>query len=174
MRVFKKRMAFAAVIVLLLLSIGTSYYNYAEGWSPVDSFYFSTMTLTTIGYGDLAPTSDGAKIFTSFYAIFGIGVMLYILSSVIGVLVFRQERHFSKAFSKLGRFGMHKAHIKDIEKKLRGESKKEMSHMKKEIEKTSEKEIRELHKDFEKEKKQDIRKIEKKIKKIASGKKGSG
>ena len=52
------------MLIVILLSIGTVYYNYAEGWSYVDSFYFSTMTLTTIGYGDIAPTSDGAKIYT--------------------------------------------------------------------------------------------------------------
>ena len=84
MRNFRKRIIFAFVLVVLLLAIGTVYYNVAEGWSYVDSFYFSTMTLTTIGFGDLTPTTDGAKIVTSFYAIFGIGI----ISAAVVLLIF--------------------------------------------------------------------------------------
>jgi len=99
MRMMRKRLEFAFMLVAILLLIGTAYYRISEGWSFVDSFYFSTMTLTTIGFGDLVPTNDGSKIFTSFYALFGIGIMLYILSSVMGMLIFKQERRFSKAFN---------------------------------------------------------------------------
>jgi hypothetical protein len=34
------------------------------------------MTLTTIGYGDLHPTSDFTKLFTMFYSIIGIGIFV--------------------------------------------------------------------------------------------------
>jgi hypothetical protein len=40
------------------------------------------MTLTTIGYGDLHPTSDLSKIFTSFYAIVGIGVFVALITQL--------------------------------------------------------------------------------------------
>jgi voltage-gated potassium channel len=143
MRTFTKRIFFAFVLVALLLAIGTVFYNYAEHWSYVDSFYFSTMTLTTIGYGDLAPTTEGAKIFTSFYAIFGIGIMLYILSSVIGVFVFRQEKHMNRAISFIGRLRRH-----DPDRKER-----ELSELKKQVEKPfirkfkkQQKEIRKMRK----------------------------
>ena len=88
-----KKIYYALVLVVLLLSIGTVYYHATENWSIVDSFYFSTMTLTTVGFGDLAPTTDQTKIFTSIYALFGIGVMLYILSSVIGIFILSQEKY---------------------------------------------------------------------------------
>jgi hypothetical protein len=80
----RKRIYYAFLIVVVLLAIGTFFYANVEGWSYIDSFYFSTITLTTIGFGDLSPTTPGAKIFTSIYALLGIGIMLYILSSVIG------------------------------------------------------------------------------------------
>lgn len=166
MRVFKKRIAFSVMLIVVLLSIGTVYYQLAEGWSPVDSFYFSTMTLTTIGFGDLTPTTEGAKIFTSMYAIFGIGIMLYILSSVIGVLVFRQESRFNRAFSFIGRLGRQQKRIKELEKKITVQSKKEIIEMKKELEKARKEELEELQKDMKKEEEKDIRKIEKRIKRI--------
>jgi hypothetical protein len=37
-----------------------------ENWPIVDSIYFATVTFTTIGYGDLAPTSDASRLFTAF------------------------------------------------------------------------------------------------------------
>ena len=94
----RKRFYYIIFLLFILLGIGTLFYYYAEGWSIVDSFYFSTITLTTIGYGDIAPTTDGAKIFTAFYAMFGVGVMLYTLSSVIGAFIFRQGRYFENGF----------------------------------------------------------------------------
>jgi voltage-gated potassium channel len=63
------------VLVLILLAVGTMFYIQAESWSAVDSIYFATITLTTIGYGDLTPTSDAAKLFTAVYSLVGIGVM---------------------------------------------------------------------------------------------------
>src|SRR3989344_3461624 len=74
----------ALLIIAILLLLGTSFFHSVENWSFIDSFYFSTITLTTVGYGDLAPTKDISKIFVSLYSILGIGVMLYTLGSIIG------------------------------------------------------------------------------------------
>ncbi|MFH1456323.1 MAG: potassium channel family protein [archaeon] len=80
-----RKITYALILLTIFLVAGTLYYHNTEQWSYTDSFYFSTMTLTTVGYGDFAPTQDSTKIFTSFYAIFGIGIMLYMMISVIGV-----------------------------------------------------------------------------------------
>ncbi len=87
---------FAIVLGVLFLLGGTFYYNAEEGWSYVDSFYFSTITLTTIGFGDLHPTTDASKIFTSLYTLLGVGVMLYLLGSVIATFLFNQEKYLEK------------------------------------------------------------------------------
>ena len=63
----------ATVIVTLL--IGTLFYNFVEGWKVIDSMYFSIITLTTVGYGDLTPITDAGKIFTMFYVLTGIGII---------------------------------------------------------------------------------------------------
>lgn len=96
---FGERLFYTAIILAVLIGIGTVYYAYAESWSYVDSFYFSTMTLTTVGYGDLVPTTPASKVVTALYALLGVGVMLYILSSVLGVFIFKQESKFERIFS---------------------------------------------------------------------------
>ena len=95
------KLVYPILVILVLLTIGTIYLHNNESWSYVDSFYFSTITLTTVGYGDLVPTKDSSKIFISIYAIFGISVMLYVLGSVVGRLVVEQEQLFLKLFSSI-------------------------------------------------------------------------
>jgi hypothetical protein len=58
-----------------LLTIGTIVYHFAEDWSWVDSFYFCTIAVTTVGFGDLSPTTDATKLFTVFYVFSGIALV---------------------------------------------------------------------------------------------------
>ena len=45
------------VVAGALVLTGTIFYWRAEDWTIVQALYFSVVTLTTIGYGDLHPTS---------------------------------------------------------------------------------------------------------------------
>ena len=63
-----------ALVVSLLVS-GTTFFTLVEGWSVLDSFYFSVTTLTTVGFGDPAPTTALGKIFTILYIFVGLGVI---------------------------------------------------------------------------------------------------
>ena len=64
------------LLVFSLFVIGTVFYTLVEDWSVVDSFYFSTMTLATVGFGDFAPTTDVSKLFTVFYVLGGVGILV--------------------------------------------------------------------------------------------------
>ena len=63
-----------ALVVSLLVS-GTTFFTLVEGWSVLDSLYFSVTTLTTVGFGDPAPTTALGKIFTIVYIFVGLGVL---------------------------------------------------------------------------------------------------
>jgi voltage-gated potassium channel Kch len=70
------------VVAGALVVSGTIFYWRVEGWTIVESLYFSVVTLTTVGFGDFAPTTPGAQIFTIFYILTGIGVFVALLASV--------------------------------------------------------------------------------------------
>lgn len=68
--------------VILILTIGTAFYMHVEKWSLLDSFYFSVTTLATIGYGDLAPTTNLSKMFTIGYIFVGVGTLFAFINLI--------------------------------------------------------------------------------------------
>jgi len=74
-------------ILLFLLAtmlIGSSiFYSGAEGWSIVDALYFSVMTMSMIGYGDLVPTTDSSKIFTIIFTFLGVGIFVSLNTKIV-------------------------------------------------------------------------------------------
>lgn len=75
-----------------ILILGTVVYHELEGWSYLDAFYFSFITLTTIGFGDFAPQTDAGKVFTIIYIIIGVGIILSFINTLY--------LHYSKAVKK--------------------------------------------------------------------------
>ncbi|GIK84152.1 MAG: hypothetical protein BroJett025_07740 [Patescibacteria group bacterium] len=65
----------------MLLTAGTFFYATEEGWSYFDSFYFTFVTITTVGYGDFHPTTVLSKTFTIFLIFMGVGLGLYVITS---------------------------------------------------------------------------------------------
>ena len=53
--------------MLTYLLVGTMVFSVLEGWSPRDALYFCVTALTTVGYGDLVPTSSAGKLFCCAY-----------------------------------------------------------------------------------------------------------
>jgi hypothetical protein len=97
----------AAVSALAgLIFIGTIVYHNLEGWTWVSSFYFSVTTITTVGYGDLHPTTDVSRLFTSVYVLSGVAIALAALG-IIGTnylnVIIREERMLRRRRIKLRR-----------------------------------------------------------------------
>lgn len=67
---------------IITLGIGSFFYHVVEGWSWINSIYFSVITLTTVGYGDFHPLTNSGKIFTIFYVLMGVGLMLSFITEL--------------------------------------------------------------------------------------------
>lgn len=67
-RVVKALRQFALLTWPLL--VAAFYMCVVESWTILDGLYFATTVATTVGYGDLAPTTTAGRIFVAFYAVF--------------------------------------------------------------------------------------------------------
>ncbi|KKL99282.1 hypothetical protein LCGC14_1815960 [marine sediment metagenome] len=82
---------FAAVY--RLLSLHTSAAFSAPLNSAVDAIYFSTVPITTLGYGDISPRSSLAKVFTAVEALAGIFLLAVLIGLVINVSIEERKPH---------------------------------------------------------------------------------
>lgn len=69
-------------LVSVTVGTGTVFYRAVEGWGWIDSLYFTVITLTTVGYGDLSPSTPGSKIFTILLVLVGIGLLVTFIERV--------------------------------------------------------------------------------------------
>ncbi len=76
---FIRRLGFVVLFILGLLAASTQIFHMIEGWSYIDAFYFSVVTVTTVGYGDLSPTSDFSKIITSVLILLSIPILFFVI-----------------------------------------------------------------------------------------------
>lgn len=78
-----RRLTILFFLIFILLGIGTVVYHLTEGWSYLESLYFSTISLTTRGYSDVRPTHVSSILFSVFYLIIGVAVLIYGLSTML-------------------------------------------------------------------------------------------
>lgn len=97
-----RKIAILLFTLTLLAVLGTMGIVYIEGWPVLDAFYFTVITLTTIGYGEIHPLSDSGRLFTLIIIMLGVGNTAYILSLVFQYVL---ELRF---FDQLGRRKMEK------------------------------------------------------------------
>ncbi len=113
---------FVVAVFFAALVGGSFAYHNTEGWSLLDALYFVVVTVTTIGYGDLVPRTFEGKIFTMFFAFFGVATAFYILSQISGSIF---KKHFGQKVSEIKRDVKKESEIKDeVKKEIRKAVKK--------------------------------------------------
>lgn len=87
----RRQLFVTGLIAIAILTTGATYFHFEQNLSWVDSFYFCTVTLTTVGYGDITPESNEAKIFIMIYILSGIGVIASFANLIIKNSALRRE-----------------------------------------------------------------------------------
>jgi hypothetical protein len=78
------------IVGCIMISIPVFSFLLEPQWTIIDSSYFAATTFTTLGYGDLTPTSQVSRIFTAGYAVLGIITLGLALGSLGNQLI---EKH---------------------------------------------------------------------------------
>lgn len=88
-------------LLVLLIIISTLFFHEVEGWKYLDSYYFSIVTVATVGYGDYTPHTDVGKVGATILIIIGIGlfstfVSLLLKRRALKTIERREERKIKK------------------------------------------------------------------------------
>ncbi len=86
----RRLLVYATLSIILLLIVGTVVFKVLEGWHTIDAFYFTAMTMLTVGYGDIAPHTYAGKMAAVCFAFLSVGIALYTVN-LIARLAFRQR-----------------------------------------------------------------------------------
>ena len=83
----ERRLLVAALLLSAVLVFGVAGYMLIEGWSFLDALYMTVTAVTTVGFREVQPLSDGGRIFTIFLIMFGVGTAFYILTTLVATVV---------------------------------------------------------------------------------------
>jgi len=89
----KMQQLITAVFCLTVILTFSGYLTLREGWSYSDSVYFTFISFTTIGFGDLYPSTDT----TEFHIVFIMFLILGLIS--LGTVIEAQTNNFGKLLS---------------------------------------------------------------------------
>lgn len=85
---------YMVLVTLICIIIGGVSIHFAEGMSLSDGFWWSFVTATTVGYGDISPSTIPGRIIATILMLVGIG-LIGSLTSTITALFF--QKHTQKA-----------------------------------------------------------------------------
>jgi hypothetical protein len=78
----KRKLFYAILLLATIYIIAIEIYHTVEGWDWIDSVYFTTSTITTVGYGDVTPQTEVGKLVTIPLMFIGIAIGLYAIYSI--------------------------------------------------------------------------------------------
>ena len=77
-----RTLSFIATALSLLL--GFLVYHIGQGLDLVDAIYLTVVTISTVGYGDISPSTEGMRVFTCVYILFGSTYVFAQLANLFG------------------------------------------------------------------------------------------
>jgi voltage-gated potassium channel len=100
--------AITSALLLLIYAVFGSLYLGSQFSPPikdlVTSFYFSVVTMCTVGYGDIVPKTVDARLFTVSVMILGLAVFATSVTAIAGPMITRLTKHREKRMKRTNHF----------------------------------------------------------------------
>ena len=84
------RLILAIILTVLSLIIGMTGFTVIEHYGLIDAFYMTVTTVATVGFGEVQPFSQAGRLFVSFYILYNLVVVAYLIS-VMSAFIFDGE-----------------------------------------------------------------------------------
>jgi len=90
-KLLQERMTRILILIMTVIAYGTIGFHLIEGHSWTVSFYWTFITIGTVGYGDYSPETYLGKYFTISLIILGIGSFAIAIESIVEFLIRNQQ-----------------------------------------------------------------------------------
>ena len=87
------RLWLALGLLVFSFAVGVAGFMGIENYPFVDAFYMTVITASTVGFGEVHPLSDVGRLFTSFYILFNLLVVAYLVSVLTTYIFDGELRH---------------------------------------------------------------------------------
>jgi voltage-gated potassium channel len=87
------RLWLALGLLIFSFAVGVGGFMMLENYSFIDAFYMTVITASTVGFGEVHPLSDTGRIFVSFYILFNLLVVAYLVSVLTTYIFDGELRH---------------------------------------------------------------------------------
>jgi Ion channel len=82
---------------IVIIALGCFGFWFIEGFTIIDSWYFTTVLLTTTGYGDITPYTRGGKLFATVYILVAGTILLNNMSMISIIPLELRRRRIERA-----------------------------------------------------------------------------
>jgi voltage-gated potassium channel len=82
-----KHFRLAVIALIALAALGTLGYHILMGWSLLDSFYMTVITLATVGYREVGELDAAGRVFTISLIVFGVTIVFWAGASLVDAVV---------------------------------------------------------------------------------------
>ena len=96
-RLFSK-VLYSIIVLFMIIFFGTLGFMLIEGWTLIDSFYQTIITISTVGFETVEELSNVGKLFTAFLIITSFGTFAFIITSITGYIVSGDYRKYFKEY----------------------------------------------------------------------------
>ena len=79
--------------LIFIIAAGTVFFRYIEGWSWLDAYFFTVVTLSTVGYGSLVPETAAGKIGTTVMILVGLSVFVAAIQQFGSFAMKKRQEH---------------------------------------------------------------------------------
>jgi hypothetical protein len=102
----KFRLKFYLTVFIIVIIFGSLGFSYVEKIPLDEAVYFNIVTIATVGYGDIHPTTQAGRIMAIFLIVMGVGTFLGVVANATEMMLNRREKQSitNKIFMLVGIF----------------------------------------------------------------------
>jgi len=87
----RRRLQIFLTLFLLVTATGTAGFMVLEDISLAEAFYYNIVTMSTVGYGDIHPTSQASRMFAVLLIVMGGATFLGVIANATEILILKRE-----------------------------------------------------------------------------------